>query len=594
MNREKKRFFVFGLIFLLSVVVLAVGWKYFPFAKVVQMATGSKKTADAPQKVQQLSPNTLYNDFEIPPGKDVPGGYHKGQAHSGQYSVKAFGANSFSVAMEHTVREVGVENMKAVAMSAWIYVFPTKSEVKGNLVFTASDKDGKSICWQGLLLAEPEVPKGKWFKISSYFDLSAVRFYPDCKFQVYFWNNSSTDILIDDYFLSFGGETGRRGDSARVDMTKPAGFVAKFNYPPFPVSLLENEPLKISVPPAEIDRSDFILAGNFFNTGNDGLMVIRKDGRMSSWAFCPEKREFKKVILSNPNACASIGQVKQILKGKYLSAAADQLIVIGNKGWMIVSINLPENSCTTAGSLQSGCSVLWKSESPPADLVAGDFNGDQKAEILEIAVNGSWKVLSFVANDKTSGSWKELYADKNSPVNEWDRNLQVTGIFAGRFLQGFTSEVLLTVTRKKSDGTYAWSLRRLNTTAGKWDPVFGEKQGHLGKTIGLDTLKPEDNFFSVPAGGNRMAIYRYNRDWRFDMKEIRFNDSTFSILAGVDFHGFPKDQNPKYYEFLSLIPGKFLNQPAGSFLAVGHIAKVRRYQAILPDFVQLYSLPANK
>ncbi|MCX6268916.1 MAG: hypothetical protein NTW16_16445 [Bacteroidetes bacterium] len=594
MQKKKKRLAILGMLLLFSMVILALGLKYFPFTKMVKMPAGLEKEFVNPEKVQDLSPHSLYYDFEVAPGKAMPSGFYKGLAHSGQYSVKAFGQNSFSVVVERTAGEIGVENLKAVALSAWIYVLPTKNDVKGSLVFTASNEVGVNVCWRGLAVTEPEVPKGKWFKISTYIDLTSIGFKPGYKLQVYFWNNSSTDILIDDYFIAFGGAVDRRGDSARVDMTKPAGYIQKLNYPPFPVSLLEKESLEPELNAADTDPADAAISGDFLHTGNDGLLLLKKDGSLASYAFCPENREFRKIKLTNPAAVASVAPVNKIVKGRFLSTQTDQFIVTGEKGWMLAELNPSEKPCNSASPVQTGLKIIWKSNDPVDALYAGDFDGDQRSEILMISDKGSWKVMSFEPDGKSGGAWKVVVSDNNSLVTEWDRNVQETGISVGRFLSGTPNDVVLTVSRNKKDGKPGYSLRKLNVTAKNWEHVYNEKQNHSGKTIGLDTLKPADLFFSLPGEGNRMVVYRYNRDWRYDLKEIRFSDTSFSIVATVDFHGYDKDQNPKYYESLKLVPGRFLNGAAGSFLVMGHVPKSRHYQTILPDFVHLYSLPVNK
>ncbi len=595
MVKKKKRVVILGVILLFSVVVLALGYKYFPFSKMVKMPAGSEKDYISPEKKHKLVPNTLYYDFEVAPGKEMPGGFNKGLAHSGQYAVKAFGQNSYSVAVEKTAGEIGIDNLKAVAISAWIYVFPTKKEVKGSLVFAISNEVGVNVSWNGLYVYDPEVPRGQWFKVSKYMDLSKVEFKPGYKVQLYFWNTSSADILVDDYFISFGGAVDRRGDSARVDMTKPAGFIAKYNYPPFPVSLLEKEPLGKSITPAEIDPSDFAIAGNFYNTGNDGLLAIGKNGRVVAYTFCQGSREFRKINISNQQSLQALGSVRKIVKGKFLPGNADQVVVIGEKGWMLGAINPPGNICSGNGAWQGNLKILWKSSEVAGTLEAGDFNGDKRAELLSVAANGTYKMMSFEPDaNKTGGNWKVLYADDQKPITEWDQGIQETGISVGRFLPGEARDVVLTVTKNKSDKKYGYSLRKFNLTTRNWEPVFGVKQQQAGKTIGIDTLKPADLFFTVSEGANKTTIFRYNRDWRYDMKEIRFNDSTFTIVSDVDFHGYEKDQNPKYYESLKLVPGGYLNASTVSFLTLGSIPKSRHYQAILPDFAHLYSLPAIK
>lgn len=595
MTKKTKRLLVFGFLILCSVVVLALGLKYFPFTKVMKMPSGSEQVFVDPQKIRTLSPNTLYFDFEVAPGKEMPGGFYKGLAHSGQYSVKAFGQNSFSVAVERTAREIGVQNLKAVALSAWIYVFPTKNEVKGSMVFTASNELGVNVCWEGIGVVEPEVPQGKWFKVSKYFDLSKVQFKPDYKIQVYFWNNSSTDILVDDYTIVFGGAVDRRGDSAWVDMTKPAGYTPRFNYPPFPVSMLEKEMTGTRSKLAEISPADNMVAGNFMNTGHDGLFIINTHGLPAVYAFCSETSELRKITLTNPSVIAPVQRVKKLLKGRFLGNQSDQLIVSGEKGWILGTFEPVPNPCDGSGTQQTNLKILWKSEAPAPSIYTGDFNGDRQTEILIISDDGSWKVMSFDTKSNAGGSWKIMAEDDHDPVKDWNKSTQEVGISVGRFLPGTASDLILTVVKRKGEQAYSYSLRKLNFSRMRWDPLFSEKQNYAGKTIGPDTLKPSDLFFILSAQpGNEAKVYRYNRSWRYDLKEIRFNDTTFRIVSDVDFQGFDKDRNPKYYETLTLVPGYFLSPSAGKFLVIGSVAKERHYSSILPDFVHLYAIPNQK
>jgi len=463
------------------------------------------------------------------------------------------------------------------------------------MVFTASNEAGVNVCWQGIGIVEPEVPIGKWFKISKYFDLTTVHFKPDYKLQIYFWNNSSTDILIDDYYIIFGGAVDRHGDSTRVDMTRPAGYAPRFNYPPFPVSLLEKETVGSLPKPTETDPADYVIAGNFMNTGSDGLFIIRQDGKPNAFAFCPANRWFKKIMLNNPAAIATVTPVNKILKGKFLNGPGEQIIVSGDKGWMMVVLDPVANPCSSSGTLQANLKILWKSDVPATSIYSGDFTGDHRSEILMVSDNGSWKMMSFEQTGNSGGNWKVIAEDDHDPVKEWNRSNQVITISTGRFLPYPANDQALTVMKGKGDAKYNWFISKFNMSRMKWDPVFPEKQDYFGKTIGLDTLKPSDILFAGNAGqGNQLRVFRYNRDWRFDLKEIRFNDTTFAVLSSFDFHGFTLDHNPKYYESLRLIPGHFLSASDISVLAIGHIAKERHYETILPDFIELYSIPSQK
>jgi hypothetical protein len=443
-------------------------------------------------------------------------------------------------------------------------------------------------------VVEPEVPRGKWFKVSKYFDLSSIQFKPDYKIQVYFWNNSRTDILVDDYTVVFGGPVDRRGDSALVDMTRPAGFTSRFNYPPFPVFLLEKENTGTALKLAGINSGDMVIAGNFVNTGSDGLFVVRQDGIPSVYAFCTGDREFRKIKLNNPSALAIIQPVKKILSGKFLGGQTEQVILAGDKGWLLCALDQVNDICNTSGSIETNLEILAKSEKPVPSLYAGDFNGDHRSEILEIADNGSWKVMVLEATGKKGNSLKIIAEEKN-PVKDWNKSEQEIGISVGRFLPASANDLVLTVSKSRAEGKYSYSLLKLNTMKMKWDPLFSDKQNNAGKTFGLDTLKPSDIFFTTHTGDEKeIRVFRYNRDWRYDLKEIRFNDTTFSILSNIDFDGYESSRNPKYYESLTLIPGSFLTPSSCSFLTVGSVEKERHSESILPDFVHLYSFPAKK
>jgi hypothetical protein len=187
-----------------------------------------------------------------------------------------------------------------------------------------------------------------------------------------------------------------------------------------------------------------------------------------------------------------------------------------------------------------------------------------------------------------------MASDANNPQAGWNQGDREINLTAGKFANGIQQDVVLTILKNKNDGKCTYSLRKLNLAEGKWLPLVAEGADQSGKTIGLDTLKPADQFFGLEGKGRKPLLFRYNRDWRFDLKDIRFNDTTYVIQSAFDFHGYDKDQNPKYYESLKLVPGNFLDSETTSVLVIGHVSKQRQYQAILPDFVHLYALPAIK
>jgi hypothetical protein len=68
----------------------------------------------------------------------------------------------------------------------------------------------------------------------------------------------------------------------------------------------------------------------------------------------------------------------------------------------------------------------------------------------------------------------------------------------------------------------------------------------------------------------------------------------------MDFTGFDKDFNPKYYEILRIVPGMLVNRDLTSLLVIGKNCKRRDSTSneckefidlsVLPGILQIYSL----
>jgi len=600
-------------------MVVGIGLKYFPFNKLLRVHSAKETEFADPQQIRSQAPNTLFFDFEITPGKEIPGGLYKGLAHSGIYATKAFGQNSYSTAIERKAGEIGIQNLKAVALSAWVYVFPTNKEVKGTFVFASSNEMGVNLCWKGIGLTGSGIPVGKWFKISGYFDLSDITYKPDNKIQIYFWNNSPTDILVDDYYIVFGGPVERRGDSTRVDMTKGFSFNPRFNWPPWTTHYLkrveinnQNSAYLIrsgTVPEGEITPGDMVISGNFLDTegGLDAVFVLPKKRKPEVYTYCPGNREFTKIPVVWPPEVVPYLTAPAIHHGRFLPDVKEQILFSGESGILLGQFETIKKPCNLPSGLTTYFQVLWKSSKQaihniPAGkgqkLIAADLNGDNQTEILIVSETGSWKLLRF--DKHPDGDWKILAEDDHNPVRDWKAdNLDCT-IFPGRFLPVLKKDILLTVLKNKGSRQFSYSLRKFNPEHAQFDPCFQEKQDYFGKTIGLDTLKPDDQFFTGCLNGKDASdIYCYNRDWRFELKQIRFNDSTFQILCNIDFSGYIQDRNPKYYEDLKMIPGKFVSPDHTSFMVIGRNCKDGSYigkdcyeykdVSGLPKFISVYS-----
>lgn len=586
MQKKQKRILLFSAILVVLVAAAAISALYIPFNKILKIS-GTKESAFVnPQHISTSVPNTLYFDFEVDPKSGNTGTLYKGIAHSGHYSTKTFGKNSFSFAVERKAGDIGLDNLGAVAMSAWVYVFPGKNEPNGTFVFTASN-DNINVAWKGINVNGNDVPRGKWFKISGMFDLADVRFKPDYKLVFYFWNNSSTDILVDDFYIVFGGPKPRKGDSTLADLSHGVPFTPKFNFPPYPFHLFEKEEIgngtssflinNGKVREGDISPYDRIFSGHFIseNRGTEDLLVISKEGKAELFTFCSNNKEFRKITTDIPRDLQPFFQAPQILAGCFSGAGTRQIVFSGPKGVLIGEFEKVRDACS--GSARASFKALLKIPFDPfapgnTHLVAADLDGNNISEILAVSEKGSWKVFRF---EKGKTSSLLLLASGEDPLKLWNGLKTEVGITPGRFLQKYPQEQLLTVSMGKSKHGYSWSILRYDATNRSFISCFNEIQNHLGKTIGPDTLKPSDEFLTGTFDkSGKVKVFRYNRDWRYDLKEIRFSDTTFQVIANIDFAGYEKDYNPKYHEILRLVP--ILVTPGlTSLLVIGKNCKTR-------------------
>jgi len=620
MKRKRKKTIFFTILLSGTIIVFGLGLKYIPFNKIISIRSSSETGFTNQQQNSRQAPHSIFFDFEVTPGKNTPDGLYKGLGHSGIYSSKAFGKDSYSTPIKRTIGEIGIENLKTVGWSAWIYVFPTSKEIKATLVLVVSNPLGVNVLWKGIGLSGPGIPQGKWFKISNEIDLSGVSFKPDYNVQIYLWNTSSTDILVDDYYIVFGGSAECRGDSTLVDMTKKIPFAARFNFPPFKTVFLEKEEIHNqnssflingqTIKEGEMTPGNKIIGGRFLNTttGLDDILEVKKSGKPEIFTFCPEERQFKKVEVDLSTEAVPYFSSGFVVKGKFAHDRNEQVLIVSEKGFILGQFDQIKNTCSPGISLKTSFKILWKSTTLDINrngfakeriFYPGDFNGDQQTELLVVPGNGTWKLLRFVTG--SDGNWKTIAEGSKDTVAEWNGYEFEFKISTGRFIPGLNQDVLLTVTKNKGNGQKTFSLCRFNSARSRFEPLFSPLHNHYGKTIGLDTLQIADDFLIGNFDGKgKTDIFRYNRDWRFDLKQIRFNDTTFQVLNNIDFNGFLKDHNPKYYEVLALVPGKFTNPAVTSLLVIGRNCKdikfdgkdCQEYQnkSILPDFMSIYSL----
>ncbi|MCX6284673.1 MAG: hypothetical protein NTW31_10620 [Bacteroidetes bacterium] len=335
--------------------------------------------------------------------------------------------------------------------------------------------------------------------------------------------------------------------------------------------------------------------------------MIPPSGQPSIFSYCSEANVFKRSSVEVPVALPSPAYGKQyLLAGKFAAGETEQLLYIGEKTCCLYKFSSKSGVCKEGNLVEA--ELLWQSqkfenlgfdfEKP---LLASDFDGDGISELLSVDASGAWKLYKFLAG-KPAGSWNVIAQGKEA-VEDWNFTRGKGSFTAGHFIPGRAQAGVLAVVENGKDRKCSYTLRFYNPSRKQFVPFFSEKTRGYGKITGLDTLGPSDRFFCGNFGENGSPmVMRYNRDWRYDLKEIAFSDSTYHILNNIDFTGYTADHNPKYYEMLKLIPGRFTGNQC-SFIVIGHNARNKDYDGKdcseyedlpeLPGFISLYSFESR-
>jgi hypothetical protein len=611
MNRKRKRLLLLFAGLMLVIVLVVLGRNYLPVGKLLHRSPSPEiELAGLPgQRIQ--APNALYYDLEADPKGPVPSGLYKGIAHSGQFSSKVFGKNSYSFSIERKAREIGPENLGAVAVSAWVYIFPTKSEVTSSLVFSMTNELGVTVTWKGVTVSGKELPMGKWFKVSGLFDLAGLPVKPDNKIQVYYWNNSATDILVDDFYIVFGKPPDRKGDSAIVDMTRKQPFEPKANTPPYPFFFLQKEEAGnkdaawlVAEGQHKIGLYDKILTGNFTGTTGrrDQLLVMDPSRKPDLYSYCSESRTFVRNALSVDPALLPLMKAEWAIPGRFTGQERSEILLFTGKECLLAGLARSGDPCTQGGKeiplnvISRKVPFTFSGDPATIKILAFDADGDGITELIEIDGAGNWFLWKY-----SGEGWKSLANGAGNPVPEWNLADAAVSVNAGRFLAHNAGDLLLTVKQDRKSRISSYSLRRYDPSGKKFTALTGTGDSPFGGMTGLDSLKAGDLFYTGNFGENGVFL-RYNRDWRYDLKSFVFRDRDYRILANIDFSGFTPGRNPKYYGLLRLIPGNFISGDRTCLLVIGRngkkwdpvTGKCLEYEEIpsLPSTIQLYSFPS--
>jgi hypothetical protein len=149
--------------------------------------------------------NFFGNDFESIDGwiREQP---HlvKGDAHSGNYSIKVDSSLEFGYTFMLPMKSIATKPIKKVKVS--IYCMFKEADTKAALVVSIDSPENVNLLYSGTQLQDFVKDQNKWEKVSVEVDLAKGKegvSMPNNTVKIYVWNTSKKLVLSDDYEIEF-------------------------------------------------------------------------------------------------------------------------------------------------------------------------------------------------------------------------------------------------------------------------------------------------------------------------------------------------------------------------------------------------------
>ncbi len=603
-----KRLLISLLLVLLLILLIGVAW-YFYKTKIIKRPVINPSTCIISDSTLSsefpVNKALLLVDFETYANTDE---LNADYAYSGKYSYKVYGKNAFSAVISKTVADAGKKELNRVGFSSYVYIFPENfDKLKADLVFSIVDQKDNNIVWKGVSLNPIFMEAGKWIKVSGASDIDIQTIPNDGIIKVYLWNDSKTNILIDDIAIVLGKDEPLTGDTTYCDNTPGSTWTKQFNMPPYPFQYLVREEInngqsayliknKMQTAGAFTPETK-IYTGNFYNPSNllDKILTI-ENNVLNTYSYCENFKIFRHDMTLALTENDSVWQKSLLLTGKFRGKPTDDILMIDtiNKHFQLLYIGntlantCQSNTCTIKlnKAWEGGYQNFNLQDNPNIRFLTFYVSPSQKASLLFITNDGNWSIFDFQKSE-----WSCL-AKSTQAVGIWDNTKYNHSIHTGFYSNTATTQILCIYNSEKSEVTN-YSILNFDRN----NKSFIENSERT-KIYGLDTLKISDDFICINDKNepHKTVVLRIDNTWRNDIKALVFKDTTYEVLSLIDFKGFKKDFNPKFYEYLLILPGYFTNAHKISLLTLCYNYKEKNKNNIkwaghsfLPNAVHIFS-----
>lgn len=546
MYRKHRIFFLFGLILVFALLFLYIIYEY---------------------KYQKYFPKTPWVDYRIPASDSVSYyntvlydfenvGNNMLVSDSISFSEKksAKSNGKYSIVIQKPLSEFHGEKYIAARYGAWLFFNKNSQPDKGKLIFQIVDKNNKPRFSCSSDIDEAHGIGGEWFYVCGLADFKALAIEPEDIIKMYFWSENSQEIYLDDAVITLGSVEFSGTEPLLDNRADNYIFTQQRNMPPYPFVYFEkqnsvivshNSPQGASDNFLQVFKDDLLISGKFFNAPgyNQQLVVFRKGiPVIISWFEQAGGKQFiRKINTDNlPEMNIVVNPVTADIDGD----RADEVLFFSETSkWLGILKYKPAN--TSFYLYEMEIPINKKMIAKPHQIIPVKSSDNNKIQILIAEGSGA---LNLYATENEKWVHKTSYF-----VPEANTNKYYCQYVSGNFNMEKQPANLLLFYQDKTSGKAYYQLYEINS-----------KQKNLTKILHgnfdnqSDTLYPQNKFFICDIDNDGFSEFiSYNDSRRHDFKIIACDKKGLYVVANIDFTGYDKDNNPKYYEFLSIASGNF-------------------------------------
>ncbi|MES2590983.1 MAG: hypothetical protein V4608_03775 [Bacteroidota bacterium] len=458
--------------------------------------------------------------------------------HSGKMACDLSGGKEYGPSVVKTINTITSQPLKKVSASVWVYPLTDNPIV----VLTASvvNSKGEGVFWDGKGTEKQIFPKNKWTKINAGYNIPVEKITGDDELKINIWNKGKTDVIIDDIEIVYGENNERRGVYASIDpnVFYENRYIPVKNKPPFKMVFFQKQEIS-----------------------NNNSTFITPD---------------------HTNTLADLSPNDDFLTGNFIedNKNLDEIICVKNKKCAFFQYDVEKRSFQEVLVTSVSGKINWDKKTK---LFSGDFNKDGVQDVLIIDnKTGTWELFNL-----KNKNWV-LVSEGASLFNESLLSPDSKPFVSSAFSDNNTDALIVL----NSKDYFILQLNRQTNT-------FIKKVVSL-PSADTSVFNGTSVIYTATCNNQKSKQFlKLDTDWRFDFKLISKDATGFEITNSIDFKGYSGDCNPKYYESVKIVSGKFINSETALIVMMRNCADVEfdgkqcaLYENVahLPNSTQLYIL----